>query len=594
MYFWNFVTEKNYMKKNLTLLLNKFLVLLVISIFVNVHNAFAIDAPVNYIPNNTTEGVDFYTEFEWSKVVGARSYEIQIADNAEFTSPMQFTATSTFYTNYDLFTDFKYYWRVRAVDNSNQRSVWSEVWEFTTADYNAVPTPQLVSPFSGEKDFLQDVLLGWNFSIYHNFYEVQIAKDIDFTDIVISDNQLDIFYYYAEGLEFNTKYYWRVRAFGDNGESNWSVVWEFETATEGIELEDKLTVFGQNSVCINSTNKYVALNKQQYEYEWRIEGETEFNPNNIQYLNNNKSEINVSWTNIGLFTINLFRTNTNNNIIDSVKYDVIVTGPELFIQDTLNICGATDNTELTYINDYNKDYITTYNVLKGIESEFTLEIDRIENTISLSFKNLTENMSVELTTTDKNFCTLVDTVTVQLLPALDGPSISQEGNNLISSYNGGTLWFRNDEFYNYTQSNILSPKESGIYRCQYVHNELQCQSENSEPFEFIYSSVEDKFSNFGNGKSYFVGDNVIKLFSNELSSISHLSITGATELDKNDIRIYNAMGNEIKLNINKAELFDNQLEIGFDNFNESNALNSGFYSIIINNNNKVLTFNIIK
>jgi len=575
--------------------INKYLSLFLVSIFINIHSAFAIDAPINYIPNNTTVGVDFYTEFEWSKVLEAKSYEIQIADNVGFTSPMQFTTINTFYINYDLLTNFQYYWRVRSVPNSVERSDWSEIWEFTTADYDAIPTPQLTSPLSGEKDFLQDVLLGWNFSVYHNFYEIQIAKDVDFTNIVKSDNELDIFYYYAEGLEFNTKYYWRVRAFGDNGASNWSVVWEFETATEGIELEDKLTVFGQNSVCINSANKYVALNKLQYEYEWKIEGEKVVDAKNIQFLNNNKSEINIFWTNIGLYTINLYRTNTKSNNIDSVKYDVIVTGPELFLPDTLNICGATNNAVLSYTDDYNKDYSTTYNVLKGQASEFTLEIDLVENTIKLSYNKLSENISIEFTTSDKNLCTIIDTVNVELLPALDIPSISQEGDNLISSYVGATFWYKGGTFYAYTESNILSPKENGIFRSNYVDNELGCQSKQSQPYEFIYSSIEDQFSNFSNGKSYFIGDNVIKLFSSELNSISNSSITGATEIDKSNIKIYNSLGTEIKLNINKVDLFDNQLEISFDNVNDgTNTLNSGFYSIIISNSNKVLTFNIIK
>lgn len=351
------------MKNTIQSKLNQFLVLFLLSIFINVNNTLAIDPPINYIPNNTTVGVDFYTEFEWSKVTDAKSYEIQISDNIAFATPIQFTSNSTFFITYDLLTDFQYYWRVRSVSNSNQRSAWSEVWEFTTADYNDVPTPQLTSPLSGEKDFLQDVLLGWNFSLYHNLYEIQIAKDVDFTNIIKTDDKLDIFYFYAEGLEFNTKYYWRVRAFGDNGTSNWSVVWEFETATEGIELEDKLTIFGQNSVCINSENKYVALNKPQYQYEWKIEGEKEFNTNNIQYLNTNRSEINVFWKNTGLFTISLYRTNTNNNLLDSVKYDVIVTGPilnQLEMTKTINICGIGKSSGFGV--DYNKDYTSTHKI----------------------------------------------------------------------------------------------------------------------------------------------------------------------------------------------------------------------------------------
>jgi hypothetical protein len=62
-------------------------------------------------------------------------------------------------------------------------------------------------------------------------YQVQIAGDLAFSDVVI-DKPASSSYYQVElpGLSSNTRYYWRVRAFGNNNAySAWSSVSYFRT-----------------------------------------------------------------------------------------------------------------------------------------------------------------------------------------------------------------------------------------------------------------------------------------------------------------------------------------------------------------------------
>lgn len=61
-----------------------------------------------------------------------RRYEIQVADNVDFTSPSTFSRSTTTFT-YDEGTPLTtYYIRVRTINNSNNPSGWSEVLNTTT------------------------------------------------------------------------------------------------------------------------------------------------------------------------------------------------------------------------------------------------------------------------------------------------------------------------------------------------------------------------------------------------------------------------------------------------------------------------------
>lgn len=92
--------------------------------------------------------------------------------------------------------------------------------------------PTLVSPANGSITTTLPPTLRWSSAANH--FDVQIATDSAFTDIVIQ--QQGITYpvlYWSPGtgiLLQETIYYWRVKAYtAANVASNWSVVWKFKT-----------------------------------------------------------------------------------------------------------------------------------------------------------------------------------------------------------------------------------------------------------------------------------------------------------------------------------------------------------------------------
>ena len=566
--------------------LNKNAIILLIFVFIlNLNYSLAIDAPKNLTPNDGSYGVDFFTEFEWSKVTGATRYELQVSLNDEtFAAPMVYNAINQYFLSYDMLTTSTYYWRVRAIQG-NQRSNWSEVWSFTTNDYNETPSAQLVAPIDGEIDAPQENILSWNFNFNHNSYDIEIATDVEFTNIVESKKNYTDFYYYTGVLDFNTKYYWRVGANGDNGLSEWSVIWSFTTAKEGIELDEPLSILGQISNCVNTTSNYATSDKPFYTYEWQISG----NYSDLKYKNTNKSEIIVTWNKIGNTLITLYRTNTNTKVIDTALYDVFITGPEIDLKDTLYVCGGVDeNGSFSYTFDHDKDLVIDLKILSDNNSIVTLEnISTTETSIIVSY--LQSDTKIKLTLTDLSGCINSKEIELKYLPKLEAPILSQNGKNLVSNIEGTHIWHKDSEQIAITENNIYTPIESGNYTATHLDKNLGCFSQRSEIFNFIYNSIEDDITIKPNSK-YNWTNNTIKLFSDDLiNEISKINQVGEFE---NNIRIdfFNILGEKIEINYNSLELENNNLSFNIN----SNNLSQSNYIVLVNVNNKVFSFNIIK
>lgn len=564
------------------------LLFLILNLFIlSISMSLALDTPTNQIPNNNSVGVDYFTDFEWNKVTDAQRYELQVADNETFAGAIMYNAINPYFTTYDLFTTTTYYWRVRAV-SGNQRSNWSETWNFTTCDYNQTPTPQLVSPFDNESNLPQENILTWNFNIYHDLYDIEISTDENFTTIEESKYNTEDFYYYTSALDFGKSYYWRVRANGENGDSEWSVIWKFNTASEGIEVTDPISIFGNISNCINTKATYITTNKSQYVYEWKISGNYE----KIDYKNVNKSEIEVTWNQIGNAVITLYRTNTNTNQKDSTLYDVFIKGPEVDLLELYNICGGADVNN-THLYSFRVEEGTEYefNVLSGQDYEIDFRDSETPNFKEIYITKLTSSVKIEIKMTDLSGCVNTQIVEFFVLPALPTPVISQIDKNLISSITGEYhYWFKDGEFLTETTDHIYTPTESGIYKCAYLDPIYKCLSFNSEPFDFIYNSIENDFNNQTNN-TYFINENSIKLFGNFNTVLS--PIVGNQniyeQLNKKQIQFYNLLGEKLDINIENINLTDNYLE-----FNTSNLTSNSVYIVTLQINNNTFIYKILK
>lgn len=90
--------------------------------------------------------------------------------------------------------------------------------------------PTLLAPANNSISNSTTPTLDWYDAAYATKYEIQIATDAAFTNIVIDEITFSSHYAVlpSQTLNYNTKYYWRVYSF-NNGWSGPSTVWNFKT-----------------------------------------------------------------------------------------------------------------------------------------------------------------------------------------------------------------------------------------------------------------------------------------------------------------------------------------------------------------------------
>ncbi|MBD3291079.1 hypothetical protein GF337_19885 [candidate division KSB1 bacterium] len=206
-------------------------------------------------PNNATNQQTSLT-LRWNASSGAASYELQVDDNQNFSSPVvnRSGITSTSQVVSGLAEGTLYYWRVNA-SNSSGTSPWSGVWRFTTqADVPEVPT--LVSPPNNAVNQPTSLTLEWNTSAGAASYQLQVDNDSNFGSPAFNQSGLTETSQDVTGLATSTLYHWRVRAANSAGTSSWSSVWSFttfssdETVVATVGCED-IAEGGQVSIPIN-------------------------------------------------------------------------------------------------------------------------------------------------------------------------------------------------------------------------------------------------------------------------------------------------------------------------------------------------------
>jgi len=199
----------------------------ILMIFITIaHGQDKVYAPVLVSPANNVTNQMVSTLLDWSAVAGALSYELQYDSDSLFSAPTKlFTLLSAGYTSELKFVT-EYFWRVRAIGNPGDTSVWSVVRRFTVKD-----KPVLVLPVSGISNFHLLPKIKWqpiNGCSFHLEYDTlaDFSSQMDTMISVLADSLiLNIGYY---GQEF----FFRVRAFHAADTSDWSDVVSVTTREE--------------------------------------------------------------------------------------------------------------------------------------------------------------------------------------------------------------------------------------------------------------------------------------------------------------------------------------------------------------------------
>ncbi|PKL84572.1 MAG: hypothetical protein CVV22_12255, partial [Ignavibacteriae bacterium HGW-Ignavibacteriae-1] len=198
--------------------------------FVLVSNA--LDKPILTSPINSSDaGIN--GKLIWQTVLGAQNYQIQIDTLNNFAKPISNKIIlETNSLDYEkLKSNRNYYWRVRAL-NSKDTSAWSTVYTFKTVNMNTV----LSYPNDGAVGITLSDSLVWNVQSDLDTYHVQISKTIDFKQLEINLSTYSKPKFALKDLDFNTKYFWRIKINNNDVEGDWSLVRNFTTTFETPSL----------------------------------------------------------------------------------------------------------------------------------------------------------------------------------------------------------------------------------------------------------------------------------------------------------------------------------------------------------------------
>lgn len=183
--------------------------------------------PVLALPANNVVGQPVALSLSWNPVLSAGSYALQVSSDSTFSNAVvysQSNLTGTTQAISGLSNNTTYYWRVDAT-NIAGTGAWSSINHFSTI----VATPTLATPTTGSINQPVSLLLSWNPVPSATSYQLQVASDSNFVNLIYSQGGLSAPSQTVGGLSNSTTYYWRVNATNNGGTSPWSLKFSFAT-----------------------------------------------------------------------------------------------------------------------------------------------------------------------------------------------------------------------------------------------------------------------------------------------------------------------------------------------------------------------------
>jgi len=187
--------------------------------------------PSNPDPSDGATGVGINADISWSggdpNPGDTVTYDIYFGT----ISPPPLLVTNHPNTNYNPGTmvfNTKYYWEIVAEDNYGENST-GPIWSFTTISNNPPNPPSNPNPSNGTSDIDIDAGLSWTCidpdgdTLHYTVYFGDASPPPE----VASNIQVNT--YNPGAMNYNTKYYWKIVAWDENGASTSSPIWSFTT-----------------------------------------------------------------------------------------------------------------------------------------------------------------------------------------------------------------------------------------------------------------------------------------------------------------------------------------------------------------------------
>ncbi|WP_335966102.1 fibronectin type III domain-containing protein [Galbibacter sp. PAP.153] len=201
--------------------------------------------PVNNIPSiphldYPTEDlvcIDSEVNFKWlastDKDGDKIMYQIQISNKSDFSTTAYNDLTPDLNKTYALPKGKIFYWRVKATDNNEGESKYTNASRFFTerdAETNQVPNqPVIIAPANNTSVSSNMITLKWEGTDPDNdavTFDLYFGKHMDSLPIISESAKQNN---YQATLEPNTTYYWRVIVKDDKGGVTIGSLWSFTT-----------------------------------------------------------------------------------------------------------------------------------------------------------------------------------------------------------------------------------------------------------------------------------------------------------------------------------------------------------------------------
>ncbi len=228
--------------------------------------------PVLRSPVSAALGVLQYTTLSWDSTKRTDTYRLQVSLDSGFTLLVVNDSTLTGRSKQigPLLYSKTYYWRVNA-KNAAGTSDYSQVWWFQTLF--PPEKPNLLHPVDGLTGVSLEPELQWSIPNLADEYQLQVARDTEFSVLVYSNNSLKNQSWQLFNLNNRTLYYWHVRAKNSAGYGPWSETFSFTTTIVGaanwvIPITVSETGFGADSLYFGvHPNATYGIDPRLNEYE---------------------------------------------------------------------------------------------------------------------------------------------------------------------------------------------------------------------------------------------------------------------------------------------------------------------------------------
>lgn len=218
-------------------------------------------APSLVSPANDSLDAPITLTFRWTTSLRAETYRLQFSTDSLFSvivyedSLLTDTARTVTLPYYDT----QYYWRVRA-ENIGGASTFSNTRRISTIIQKPA-IPVLLVPKNGKTHVAQPMSIVWGKSPRAVTYQVQVATDLGFTNVIVDSSNIADTSLSLPNLQNKASYFWKVRATNRNGTTAYSDAFVFRT----LGLPNAVTI-------VNPANNAVNVSVDPL-FTWRIASE---------------------------------------------------------------------------------------------------------------------------------------------------------------------------------------------------------------------------------------------------------------------------------------------------------------------------------